>query len=70
LNSGDTQQEAIMIPHPTTMMRIVTELRRQDFLTTAEHERQTAKTAGTVLPWRQMAVCAMALLGLALGLGV
>jgi hypothetical protein len=70
LNSGDTQQEAIMIPHPTTMMHVVTELRRQDFLTAAEHERQAATIAGTVLPWRQMAVCAMTLLAVALGLGV
>ena len=59
-----------MIPHPTTMMHVVTELRRQDFLTTAEHERQAAKMAGAVLPWRQMAVCAITLLALALGLGV
>jgi hypothetical protein len=59
-----------MIPHPTTMMHVVTELRRQDFLTTAEHERQAAKMPGSVLPWRQMAVCAMTILAVALGLGV
>jgi hypothetical protein len=59
-----------MIPHPTTMMHVVTELRRQDFLTAAEHERQVAPIAGTVLPWRQMAVCAISFLALALGLGV
>jgi hypothetical protein len=59
-----------MIPHPTTMMHVVTELRRQDFLTAAEHERQVAPIAGAVLPWRQMAVCAITLLALALGLGV
>jgi len=59
-----------MIPHPTTMMHVVTELRRQDFLITAEHERQAAPIAGKGLPWRQMAVCAITLLGLALGLGV
>ena len=59
-----------MIPHPTTMMHVVTELRRRDFLTTAEHERQAAKMAGAVLPWRQMAVCGITLLALALGFGV
>jgi hypothetical protein len=69
-NSGDTQQEAIMIPHPTTMMHVVTELRRQDFLTTAEHARQAAPIAGGVRPWRQMAICAITLLALALGLGL
>lgn len=59
-----------MIPHPTTMMHVVTELRRQDFLTTAEHERQAAPIAGADLPWRHLAICAITLLGLALGLGV
>ena len=58
-----------MIPHPTTIPHNVTELRRQDFLTAAEHERQAATIAGTVLPWRQMAVCAITMLALALGLG-
>jgi hypothetical protein len=59
-----------MIPHPTTMMHVVTELRRQKFLTTAEHPPQAAPIAGGVRPWRQMAVCAITLLALALGLGV
>jgi hypothetical protein len=58
-----------MIPHPTTI-QAVGELRRQDFLTIAEHERQAATMAETVLPWRQMAVCAISFLALALGLGV
>ena len=57
-----------MIPHPTTI-QAVNELRRQDFLPIAEHERQAATMAGTVLPWRQMAVCAITMLALALGLG-
>ena len=39
-----------MIPHPTTMMHVVTELRRQDFLTTAEHARQAAPIAGESVP--------------------
>ncbi len=58
-----------MIPHPTTI-HIVSELRRQEFLTAAQHERQAATGAGADLPWRQMAVCVMTLLALALGLGV
>jgi hypothetical protein len=58
-----------MIPHPTTI-HVVTELRRQEVLTGAEHERQAAKIAGAILPWRQMAVCAITLLALALGFGV
>ena len=58
-----------MIPHPTTI-HAVTELRRQDLLTAVEHERQAATIAGTVLPWRQLAVCAITLVALALGFGV
>ena len=58
-----------MIPHPTTI-QVVTELRRQDFLTIAEHERQAATMEGTVLPWRHLAVCAVTLVALALGFGV
>jgi hypothetical protein len=58
-----------MIPHPITIHN-VTELRRQELLTTVEHERQAATMARTVLPWRQMAVCAISFLALALGLGV
>jgi hypothetical protein len=58
-----------MIPHPATI-QVVTELGRQEPLTTADHERQAARTAGEVLLWRQMAVCAITLLALALGLGV
>ena len=58
-----------MIPHPTTI-QVVTELRRQEFLTTARRERQAATAAGTVLPWRQVAVCAITLVALALGFGV
>ena len=57
-----------MIPHPNTI-HVVTELRRQDLLTTAEHERQVAIIAGSVLPWRQLAVCALTLLAFALGVG-
>ena len=59
----------MVIPHPTTI-HVVTELRRQEVLTSAVHERQAATFAGTVLPWRQKAVCAITLLALALGLGV
>ena len=58
-----------MIPHPTTI-QVVTDLRRQDLLTAAEHQRQAATIGGTVLPWRQLAVCAITLVALALGLGV
>jgi hypothetical protein len=58
-----------MIPHPTTI-QVVTELRRQEFLATAGRERQAATAAGAVLPWRQLAVCALTLVALALGFGV
>jgi hypothetical protein len=58
-----------MIPHPTTI-QVVTELRRWEVLTTAGRERQVATAAGTVLPWRHLAVCAVTLVASALGFGV
>jgi hypothetical protein len=38
-----------MIPHPITIHN-VTELRRQELLTTVKHERQAVTRAGIVLP--------------------
>jgi hypothetical protein len=58
-----------MIPHPTAIHGVST-LRRQELLTSAEQERQAATMAGAVLPWQQMAVSAITLVALALGLGV
>jgi hypothetical protein len=58
-----------MIPHPTTI-QVVNELRRNEFLTAAGRERRAATAAGEVLPWRQVAVCAITLVALALGFGV
>jgi hypothetical protein len=39
-----------MIPHPTTMMHVVTELRRQDLLTTAELSAKRPKCQGRFFP--------------------
>ena len=58
-----------MIPHPTTI-QVVSELRRQEFLAAAGRERQAATAAGTVLPWRHLAVCALTLVALAVGFGI
>ena len=58
-----------MIPHPTTV-HVVTELGRLELLTAVRRERLAATPVRAVLPWRQMAVCAITLLALALGLGV
>ena len=56
-----------MVPHPNTIITFA-DLHRQDLLATAARERQSAPVATPALPWRTLAIRAVAFVTLFLGL--
>jgi hypothetical protein len=55
-----------MVPHPNTIVTFA-DLHRQDLLASAAHERRAATVVAPALPWRTLAIRAVALVALFLG---
>ncbi len=61
--SAADEQEGIMVPHPNTIVTFG-ELRRQDLIATAARERRAAEVSSPALPWRALAIRAIAVVAL------